>query len=394
MTLPLNQKQGNNMKFTKLSLIAALAVSAAVAGGDIAPVEPAVEAPAAEACNANTTINGKAVAYYWTYDGYGYDLFDKEQSQLGTAVTLDVAHKITDNVSANFTAVGFTNLLDENIDGYMFEGTETGAYLNVANITATYGDTTFILGRQLLDTPMISGFDWVLAPGAFEAYTVANKSISNVTLVGSYIRQYRMNNSGVDFVDLDGDNWAIGAAYSDAFDASIWYYNVDGLTTFGGLPYTEIYADAGVEVSGINLAAQIVSTDWDGIDDSMAYGIKASGSVSGFDLMAAYVKVEDSGAGYVDNDALYTSMWNNLGSDEVGDAFKVEVATEYNGLAVSAAYAYYDNDSGYEGHEFDLVLGYGITDCISLDAIYSNTDAAISSYEESNALEFIATYKF
>ena len=36
------------MKFTKLSLVAALAVSSAFAGGDIAPVEPAaVEAPVA-----------------------------------------------------------------------------------------------------------------------------------------------------------------------------------------------------------------------------------------------------------------------------------------------------------------------------------------------------------
>lgn len=36
------------MKLTKLSLIAALAVSTAFAGGDIAPVEPVVKAPAAE----------------------------------------------------------------------------------------------------------------------------------------------------------------------------------------------------------------------------------------------------------------------------------------------------------------------------------------------------------
>ncbi|MDM5271997.1 hypothetical protein PGH07_07385 [Sulfurovum sp. zt1-1] len=380
------------MKLTKLSLIAALAVSSAFAGGDIAPVEPAVEAPAAEACNANTTINGKATAYYWTFDGYGYDLFDKEQSQLGAAVTLDVSHKITDNVSANFTAVGYTNVFDGNADLFESWGADpkqTGAYFNVANITATYGDTTFVLGRQLLDTPMISGFDWLLAPGSFEAYTVVNKSISNLSLVGSYIRQYRGNNTGNDFADLDGDNWAVGASYSDAFDASIWYYNVDAAG------YTEIYADAGAEFSGIKLAAQIVSTDWDGMDDSMVYGIKASGSLSGFDLMAAYVKVEDSPAGFVDNDALYTSMWNSLGSLEVGDAFKVEAATEYNGLAISAAYVYFDNSEyDYEGHEFDLVLGYGITDCISVDAIYSNTDAYISGFEESNALELIATYKF
>jgi uncharacterized protein (TIGR02001 family) len=37
-----NIKQGKNMKFTKLSLVAALAVSTAFAGGDIAPVEEVI----------------------------------------------------------------------------------------------------------------------------------------------------------------------------------------------------------------------------------------------------------------------------------------------------------------------------------------------------------------
>jgi len=377
------------MKLTKLSLVAALAVSAVMAGGDIAPVEPTVEAPAAEACG-STTIGGKLTAYYYTLDGFGSDLFDKESGQLGAAVTLDVSHKFNENITANFTAVGFTNVFDNN--ALLFESlitpTETGAFMNVANLTATYGDTTFVLGRQLLESPMVKPFDWLLAPGSFEAYTVVNKSISNLALIGTYIRQYRPNNGGTDFLDLDGDNWAVGGAYSDTFDASLWYYNVDHVG------YTQVYADAGMELSGIKLAGQIVSTSWDGADDSMAYGIKASGSVAGFDLMAAYVKVEDNVVGYVDNDSIYTSMWNNLGSLEVGNAFKVEAATEFNGLSVTADYAYYDNDFYGDGHEFDLILGYDISNCISLGAIYSNTKAAITGYTESNALEFIATYKF
>uniref|UniRef100_UPI0025E8FFB5 major outer membrane protein n=1 Tax=Sulfurovum sp. TaxID=1969726 RepID=UPI0025E8FFB5 len=184
------------MKFTKLSLVAALAVSAAFAGGDIAPVEPVVEAPAvkAEACNSNTTLNSKAVAYYYTTDAAPNDMFSKENSQLGTAVTFDVSHKLFDGITANFSAVGFANITDD-VAGYM-ENSQTGAFINVANITATYGDTTFILGRQLLSSPMVGGFDWLLAPGAFEAYTVANSSIENLTLVGTYLRTWRPNNSG------------------------------------------------------------------------------------------------------------------------------------------------------------------------------------------------------
>jgi hypothetical protein len=393
------------MKFTKLSLIATLAISSAFAGGDIVPVEPVVEAPAPVACNSNTTINGKAVLYSYTSDGYGdLDWYKGESSALGAAVTLDVSHKIMDNMTANITAVGFTNLTNQ-----FMEGEETAAFLNVANITNTMiPDTTLILGRQLLDTPMISGFDWLLAPGAFEAYTVVNKSIANLTLVGSYITEYRPNNGGADFIDIDGENWALGAAYSDAFDVSVWYYNVDAWKTdgFAGSPYTasedytQVYADAGYNFGPVALAGQYIDTDYDTVDDSTAYGIKVSGSLAGFDLMAAYVNVDDNVVGYVDNDAIYTSMWNTLGSWSVGDSYKFEAATEFYGVSASAAYAYfeYDNmqklDPNYdEGSEFDLILGYGITDCISVDAIYTSTDYGEGEGDD-QAMELIATYKF
>jgi hypothetical protein len=101
------------MKITKLSLVAVMAISSAFAGGDIAPVEPVVEAPVVEAaaCNSNTTISGKAQAYYYTNDSV--DLFDQDSSQLGTAITLDVSHKLFDGVTANFSAVGYANTMSE-----------------------------------------------------------------------------------------------------------------------------------------------------------------------------------------------------------------------------------------------------------------------------------------
>lgn len=387
------------MKWTKLSLVATLAMSSAFAGGDIVPAEPVVEAPVVEAaaCNSNTTIDSKAVLYYYSDDFNGAkSIFDKETSSLAAAVTVDVSHKIMDGITANLSGVGYTNLMnDANNDFVAFEAwgdtyKNTGAFLNVANITATYGDTTFVLGRQLMHTPQISGFDWLLAIGSYEAYTVINKSISNLTLTASYITAFRGVNSGDDFADLNGDNWTVGAAYSDAFDASVWYYNIDDAY---GASYTQVYADAGTKIAGIDVAAQYVNTDWDMMDTSNVYGIKASGSVGGFDLMGAYVYTQDAPAGFMDNDAIYTTMWNSLGSNGIGDAFKVEAATEFSGLAVTADYSYYEETvNGEEGSEFDLILGYGLTNCMSLDAIYSNTDYGTG--EDNQALELIATYKF
>ncbi len=390
------------MKFTKLSLIATLAISSAFAGGDIAPVEPVVEAPVVEAaaCNSNTTINGKGVLYSFTSDAWGSgDWYKGDSSALGAAVTLDVSHKFTENIAANITAVGFTNLTNE-YDTFNntpldpsddrsgnFEGKETGAFLNVANITATFGGTTAVLGRQLINTPMITGFDWLLAPGAFEAYTLVNTSIENLTFLGSYIEAYRPNNSGTDFLDLVGDNWTVGASYANAFDASIWYTNNDN---YG---YTQVYADAGYDFGAANVAAQYVYTDWDLASESNTYGIKVGTKLAGFDLEAAYVDTDEAAAGfaagYIGVDGLYTTMWNNFAADNAGYSWKVAAATEFFGVSTSIAYADFENN----GDEFDLILGYGVTDCISLDAIFTST-AYDEDMDAENNLELIATYKF
>ena len=387
------------MKFTKLSLVAALAVSSAFAGGDIAPVEPVVvEAPVAEACNSNTTISGKLQGYYYTDDTV--DLFDELSSNLGTAVTLDVNHKFTDNIAMNFGAVGFANVLDDGIDsgiGIYMEQEKSGAFMNVANITATFADTTFILGRQLLDTPMLGGFDWLLAPGAFEAYTVANSSIENLTLVGSYVRTWRQNNTGDEWIELtdigDGNNWTVGAAYDNkTISGSVWYYNVDAGD------YGQVYADAGYNFEVAKIAGQYIYTDYNAAEASTAFGAKVSGEFGGFGLMAAYNNVADNLTGYVGRDTLYTSSWNTFTSNAMGDSFKVEASGEFAGLTASASYAYYEYEqnaiAGLEddGQEIDVILGYGFTKCISVDAIYSNTD--YGEGDDTNALELIATYKF
>jgi len=376
------------MKITKLSLVAALAVSSAFAGGDITPVEPVVEAPVVEAaaCNSKTTISGKAQAYYYTTDGV--DLFDSDSSALATAVTLDVKHNFTENIAANFTAVGYVNLMSGEPFGY-FENDEVGAYLNVANITATFGGTTFILGRQLIDSPMFGGFDWLLAPGAFEAYTVANNSIENLTLVGTYVDKWRANNSGSTFEKLDGTNYAFGAVYAntDVVNASLWYYKIDA---YGAAKYTQFYVDASKTFGSFDIAAQYVSTDYDLGQDSDAYGIKAGATLGAFDLYAAYNDVSDRAAGHVGRTGLYTAQWNSaLTFNDIGSSWKVDASTEFAGLSAEVSYADYD----IAGEEFDVILGYSVSDTTSVDAIFTNTKYT-EDEDATNQLEFIATYKF
>jgi len=391
------------MKFIKLSLVAALAVSAAVAGGDIAPVE----APAPVKETSKTTISGKLTGYYITGDDSAtYDMFDTDYSQLGLAATLDVTHHFTDNIAANFSAVGYTNTKNEP-NYFYFEGDQSGAFINVANLTATFADTTFILGRQLLNTPMLSGFDWLLAPGSFEAYTIANSSIENVTLIGSYVRTWRINNTGDTWINLtdidDGNNWTVSAAYDNkTISGSIWYYNVDAGAAVRPDKYTQIYVDGGYDFGVAKLEAQYANTNYDTAVDSDAYGAKISGSLSSVNLMAAYVRIDDNVAGFIGMmDGLYTSSWNTATGNSVGDNFKVEAATTFGELSASASYAYYAYDNLVEdGQEIDVILGYdfkntdiAIIKDMDLNVVYTNTNYGEGSGDV-NALEVYANYKF
>jgi len=385
------------MKFTKLSLVAALAVSAAFAGGDIEPVAaPVAEFP-------QTTIGGKLTGYYFTSD-VNDNMFGSDDYQLGLAATLDVSHKFTENIAANFSALGFTNV-NKKPNLFYFEQEKSGAIFNVANLTATFMDTTFILGRQLLNTPMLAGFDWLLAPGAFEAYTVANSSIENVTLVGSYVTKWRINNTGNTWQDLteinDGNNWTVGGAYdNETLSASVWYYNIDAAD------YTQFYVDGGYDFGVAKVLGQYVYTDWNAQEASNVFGVKATATFGAFNLMGAYTNISDNTAGWVGvMDGLYTSSWNTASGGSMGNNFKVEAGTEFAGITASASYAYYEYDqnaiAGIEddGQEIDVILGYDFKDssmtivnAIDVNVVYTNTDYGIG--EDTNALEVYANYKF
>jgi hypothetical protein len=368
------------MKIVKLSAVALMAISSLYAGGDIQPVEPAVETPTTSA----TSIDGKAMFYYYTFEGE--DLFKKESTSAASAVTLDVSHKLFDGLSANFKALGYTTLgdLDMADDRTLTYGNSNGAFLNVANLTANFADTTLIAGRQELATPMLGSFDWLLMPSGFEAYTIANKSIDGLTLVGSYVTKLRGVGSDT-FTTLDGENYAVGAAYSDAFDANVWYYNVDAAD------YTQLYADAGLEVTqGTTVTAQVVSTDFDDAgDDSLGYGAKVSTTVAGVELAAAYNHMKDRAAGMVEVDSMYTSMWNSFASQDVGDSYKVSAAGSLAGVDASIEYADFETI----GEELDVILGYNVTDNFALSGIFTNTKYS-EDEDAQKALEVIATYTF
>lgn len=395
------------MKLTQLSLVTALAINVAYAGGSLAPVEPLTLAPVVES-NKSTTVSGKLQGYYITNDSKD-SFFDKTQ-QVAGAATLDVTHSLFDSVKLNFSAVGYINALNKsdqdyafssNNDSGYFEGSKRGAFFNVANIQANIAaiDTTIIAGRQLIDSPMFGSYDWLLGPSSFEAYTVVNQSIANLALVGTYVTKHRNQNNGSTWSNIthnaageDIHNFAAGAVYDNKmFTGNAWYYNIDAKD------YTQMYGDIGFDMGVFNIAAQVVSTDHGALDDSLAYGLKVGTEISGFYVTAAANMVSDEKVGFVDRDALYTSSWMNFTSfmAEKGEdtlSWKVGTGLKIAGVNAEVSYAGY----GDEGSELDVILGYDITKSINIGAIYSLADADISkdTQEAVSTVEILGTYKF
>ena len=326
-----------------------------------------------------TEVDGKAQLYYYTTDSDS--LFSEKSTSASGAVTLNVSHKVSDSIIANFTAIGYDSLGAS--VGSPLEGTKhtADAYFGNANITFIKNKTALIVGRQKLDTPMLGSFDWLLAPSHFEATTLVQK-VDGLTMVASYVKKLRANNSGTEFVKLADRNYAIGMVYSGVVDANMWYYNIDAKK------YTQIYTDASEKKGNTIYSFQIVSTDYDLGDDSMAYGAKFESISSGWNFSFAYNKIEDREVGFVEVDSLYTSSWNSRASTKLNSSYKVETSTESKNLSTTLSYAKYD-----DGSESNIIFAYKIAKNLNFDTIFSSTKYSDDTSRE-KALEFIGTYKF
>jgi len=363
------------MKFTKLSLIAALAVTSAMAG--------------------ESTITGDAKLFYGTTDAGNADLFSKSTNTMGdAAVSLDYSRDIADGITFNAGMTGITTLgLEDTLVGatWVDHALKDRVWLDVANVTAKLANTTAVIGRQKLDTPLAFTETWNIVDNTFDAFTFVNNDIADTTLVASAVT--RANGDG-QFTNIQGGMADLGEAIyafgavsklTPTITAQAWYYNQTSADN-----KVWLQADAGV-ADGVTVGAQYVQVMADAGDDSSVAAAKLGYAANGMDLYAAYSKADDKGTSNFANyggyggSKLYTEAWWNFGfvSKPGAQAIAVGASSNLADLGLTAQYTSVTNDSNAAADEMNEITLTATKKVGPVDA----TLALINTSSDDNSLD-------
>lgn len=84
--------------------------------------------------------------------------------------------------------LGFRSSNPRKTDAYMFDVDKTPySVLGEASVEYKYNASSFLFGRQEIDTPIVSTYDYRIIPNLFEAYTYTNTDLPDTAMTLSYI---------------------------------------------------------------------------------------------------------------------------------------------------------------------------------------------------------------
>jgi hypothetical protein len=349
------------MKFTKMSLVAALLIGSSAFALD------------------NIKMSGNAQLFYSTTDGVsGYtadknaltgstdtgSLFGKDSSAADAALNLNVSADLVKNDTVAISAgagytilstLGLENNLVSNVWGSSHTATagtgssygnvptvggakvENSNWMNEAWIAATAGKTTAKIGRMALDTPLVFSENWSIEQNTFEAAVVVNQDIPDTTLVGAYIgngngkgADSNVKTLGLAMASVVNSNgkfttfgtngaYAVGVVNNSFKPVTVqaWYYSLTQLAT-------AYWLQADLNMDGILAGGQYTSASLDhgtNTDASSTYALMLGYQMKDVvTVKAAYSSADDKGVLGASNTAtssgqskLYTEAWWNYG---------------------------------------------------------------------------------
>ena len=312
-----------------------------------------------------------------------------------------------------------------NLNGDFFdEDGKSFILLSQAYLDWKWCNTEIKLGRQILDTPHADSDDIRMLPNYFEAYTITNTDIDNLTLSAGIIDKMAGWENGVnspDFVDVGetlGVNKIDSIYYASAsyegikdLSLSLWYYHYNDIADV-------IYAEAGYSYALSKNTTFTFGLQYDGShqtgaallgkQDAQTYGVSVEAQFEdlGVTVLAAYNQDNgDTGAMGLSlgGGPFFTSMEDQtldaLGA--AGNAWIIGAGYNFENLGINdltfgVAYGSFEADdaSTYKSTEIDAVLEYSLSEKLSVSAAFASVDHRVDSMEDYDQFRMIASYNF
>ena len=381
----------------KSLLLSVVASTMIMAGGDIAPVEPIVEAPVEAS---GWEFGGQAVLYYQTRDNATFDLFDQEVSRANAGIQLRATNKdLFAGIGAGVEVNGLATLgLHEDVVVGPMQSAGTadtrGGWISQAYLTYGFGNTSLKLGRQELPkalSPFAFSEGWNVFKNTFDAALVVNTDLPGTTLVGAWVAKANtngiaqdMSNFGSVNPDADGDDNGI-------FMLTAQNKSIEALTLTGTVYYaaddatdndtTILWGDAKYNAGNFNIAVQGGTImDDDLADDATAFGAKIGANFGMFDASVAYSSTDENAA--IHNLAtgvktpLYTQMILNQGAiKQDADAIVARAGAKVLGGKLGVAFCSATSDNADDYTELDVTFKTKVfNDSTTVFAGYVYTD--------------------
>jgi len=295
----------------KILLLSVVASSMIMAGGDITPVEPVVEAPAPVVeTTSEWTFNGQGVLYYQTAEAGKGSLFEQANNVAAAGIQLGATTKsLIGPIGAGVELTGLSSvgLEQDVVSGLMQSATGdlTGGAITQAYLTADLGNTSIKVGRQQLPkslSPFAFSEGWNVFKNTFEAALVVNSDLPDTTLVYAYLT--RSNSTLAPLADFskineNGDMVHMITAQNKSISGLTLtgsYYLAPDLTPVDDL--SVVWGDAKFAMGDYAVALQggsILAQDalGAGSKDTTVFGAKVGAIFGMFDTSVSYSTVDD-----------------------------------------------------------------------------------------------------
>ena len=410
----------------KTLLLSVVASTMIMAGGDIKPVEPVVEAPVVVEEASAWKFGGSAVAFTQTVDNSGNSsLFDGANTYSAVGAQLSAVNSdLFAGIGAGVEVAAIKSSSDAGFyTGGGDAGTTSGGFTQ-AYLTYGFGATSVKLGRQLLPkglSPFAFSEGWQVFKNSFDAALVVNSSIPNTTLVYAAVvnsngsLQGYANDDAFTKINPNGDVVHMIAAQNKSISnltlTGNYYFGPDMVAN--GANATILWGDAKYNAGSFNVAVQGGQISPDTAANTSAYGAKLGAKFGMFTAMAAYTSVSTGALGISNfggvKSPLYTQMiLNNVGQYHAApgsDFLKVGATAKVLGGTVKAFYGAGTNSSAADKGdytEFDLMYVTKLTKNIKVfgayvytdDSAYTQATATGARPAANNFVRFWARYSF